>query len=64
MRRPLKTTLIFILGFVLGGIVVYGYQWYQVYHKINTVFYCQVFTGKLSVEQAEHCEKYNNERTN
>lgn len=49
--------LLFLAGVIVGALLCYGYMWYQVYQKFNDVWTCQVFTGKLSIEEAEHCAK-------
>lgn len=53
----LKALFSFILGVIVGAIMLYAYLWYQVYNKAVGVW-CQVYTGQFSVEQAEACEKY------
>lgn len=50
---------IFLCGIVAGGLLAYGYMWYQVYQKFNDTWTCQIFTGKLSIEEAEHCASIN-----
>lgn len=53
----LKAIISFILGVLVGAIMLYAYLWYQVYNKAVGVW-CQIYTGQFSVEQAEACEKY------
>ena len=53
----LKGVLLFIAGMIVGAFLLYGYLWYGVLQKFNDVWTCQVFTGKLSLEQSEHCAK-------
>lgn len=42
----------------MGALLAYGFMWYQVYQKFNTVWTCQVFTGALSIEEQEMCAEY------
>lgn len=52
----MKGILTFIAGFIIGALFLYGFLWYQVYEKIEEVW-CQIYTGELSVEQAEVCKR-------
>lgn len=52
-----KTPLVFLAGLIVGGFLVYGFMWWQVYQKFNNVWLCQVFTGELSIEEKQHCAR-------
>ena len=58
MNKKLKKLLIFVAGLAVGSMITYGYLWLQVYQHFNNVWTCQVFTGQLSVHEAEHCKRY------
>ena len=51
--------MLFLSGVVVGGLMIYGFMWWQVYQKFNNVWLCQVFTGELSIEEKEHCARLN-----
>ncbi len=53
-----KKILLFLAGVIVGAFLAYGFMWYQVYRKFETVWACQVFTGALSIEEQEMCAKY------
>lgn len=52
----MKNLLIFFAGLAIGALLLYGYLWYQVFHTFEQTW-CQIYTGELSVEQAEKCER-------
>lgn len=51
----MKGLLLFIAGFIIGAVFIYGYLWYQVYQKAEAVW-CQIYTGQMSVEMVEKCK--------
>lgn len=57
-KTKLKTPLLLLAGVLIGALLSYGFMWYQVYGKFNTVWTCQVFTGALTIDEAKHCEQY------
>lgn len=57
-KRRLKLTALFAAGVVTGALICYGWMWWQVYRKFETVWMCQVFTGALSIEEQEYCKAY------
>jgi len=63
-KHKIKQTSIIIAAFVAGAIFAYGFVWWQVYRKFDTVWTCQVFTGALSIEKQAYCDKYNADREN
>ena len=54
----IKKALLFLAGVIVGIFLAYGFMWYQVYQKFDTVWTCQVFTGALSIEKQEKCAEY------
>lgn len=40
-----------------GAVILYAYLWYQVALQLDETW-CQVYSGKFSIEQAEHCKHY------
>lgn len=53
----MKSFLILMAGIIVGALLCYGYLWYQVYENFNKMWTCQVFTGELSVDEKERCQK-------
>jgi len=52
----LKGILLFIGGMILGAFLLYAFLWYQVLLKFDATW-CQIQTGNISLERAEHCAK-------
>lgn len=52
----MKAVLAFIAGLIIGAFMLYAYLWYQVYMKAAATW-CQVYSGKMSVEQVDACAK-------
>lgn len=52
----MKGVLLFIGGMIVGAVLLYGFLWYQVYQKLDATW-CQVYSGKVTIERAEHCAK-------
>lgn len=63
-NRRIKNISLILLGFVLGALFCYGFMWWQVYRKFDTVWTCQVFTGALSIEEQKTCQDYRWQRDN
>lgn len=52
----MRSVLTFIVGFLAGALVLYAFLWYQVYNKLDATW-CQIYSGKVTIERAEHCAK-------
>lgn len=57
-KKTQKRLALVLIGFMLGVVTMYGYTWWQVYHRFNMVWTCQVFTGQLSIDEAKHCKVF------
>lgn len=58
MNKTTKQLLLVTAGFILGVTFAYGFMYWQLYRKFNTVWACQVFTGQLSIEEQAHCKQF------
>jgi len=52
----MKRFIIFLTGFIVGALFLYGFLWYQVILKFDRVWTCQVFTGPITVEEKAKCK--------
>lgn len=56
VSKQMKGLILFLAGILVGAFLCYGYMWYQVFEKLDRVWTCQVFTGKLSIEEEQKCK--------